>query len=224
MKYKLVQLCVVALLGYGHAGLYAQTVTDIEGNVYKTVTIGTQTWMSENLTTTKYNDGTAIPLVSDDAAWTARDSMAIITQAYYWYDNDSTYNKTSGALYNGYTIITGKLCPLSWHVPSDAEWTLLSAHLGGEDDAGGKLKETDTTYWESPNVGATNEAGFNALPGGYRSMNGKFHLVKGNASWWSSTDGSPEGLWFRAIHNVTSLMIKGVLDKPNGISVRCIQD
>ena len=116
------------------------TVTDIDGNVYHTVTIGTQTWMVENLKTTKYNDGTAIPLVTDSTAW-----LNLTTPGYCWYNNDAaTYKNTYGALYNWFTVNTSKLAPSGWHVPTDAEWTTLITYLGGETVAGGQMKSTGT--------------------------------------------------------------------------------
>jgi len=204
--------------------LQAQMVKDIDGNVYKTVKIGKQTWMAENLKTTRYNDGTAVPLITDAAAWANRDSIALTTPAYYWYDNDTTYKNIYGALYNGYTVKTGRLCPDGWHVPTDAEWSELTTYLGGEGIAGGKLKEAGTTHWEAPNTAATNETGFNALPGGYRFMDGTFKLVNGGGNWWSSTGYNTERTWFRGMNNNIELVIKGPLEKPVGVSVRCIKN
>ena len=139
------------------------TVTDIDGNVYKTITIGAQVWMKENLKVTKLNDGTAIELVINDDDWGISTSPG-----YCWYDNDVNNKNLYGGLYNGYCVITGKLCPTGWHVPTDSEWTELSDYLGGDDVAGGKMKETGTTHWLSPNTDANNESGFTGLPGGYR--------------------------------------------------------
>ena len=202
----------------------AQTVKDINGNVYKTVTIGSQTWMTENLKTTNYSDGTAIPFVSDNTAWVNRDSIAITTPAYYWYNNDSTYKDIYGALYNWYALKTNKLCPAGWHVPSDAEWSKLTDYLGGENVAGGKLKESGYSHWTEPNTDATNESGFNALPGGSRFMDGKFKLVNEGGNWWSSSEYNSERAWFRGLNNNIELVIKGPLEKPTGISVRCVKD
>ena len=132
------------------------SVNDVDGNTYNVVAIGTQVWMAENLKTTKYKNGTAIPLITDLTAW-----MSLTTPGYCWYD--ATY----GALYNFYTLSTGSLCPTGWHIPSDAEWTTLTDYLGGETVAGGKLKETGTAHWTTPNSGATNAFGFKGLPGVY---------------------------------------------------------
>lgn len=218
------RIIVVLLFELSLTLLQAQTVNDIDGNVYKTVTIGNQIWMAENLKTTKYNDGKAIPLVTDNAAWTNRDSIALTTPAYYWYDNDSTTKKTYGALYNGYAVKTGKLCPTGWHVPDDAEWSELTTYLGGEDVAGGKLKETGTDHWQGPNKGATNESGFTALPGGYRTMNGKFYYINGGSGWWSSTKYNSTYAWSRGMHSDTDHVSRGANELPNSLYVRCLKD
>ena len=139
------------------------TVTDVDGNVYNTVTIGTQCWLQENLKTTKYKDGTSIPLVTDNSAW-----GSLSTPGYCWYNNDDTYKNTYGALYNYYTVLTNNLCPSGWHVATEREWSTLVTYLGGASIAGGKLKESGTTHWVTPNTGANNETGFIALPGGRR--------------------------------------------------------
>ncbi len=223
-RHILVKLIGVFMIGLCLVEIQAQSVTDIEGNIYKTVTIGNQTWMAENLKTTKYNDGMAIPLVADNAAWTNRDSIALTNPAFYWYNNDSTYKNTYGALYNGYAVKTGKLCPTGWHVPTDTEWSELTTYLGGEDVAGGKLKESGTSHWESPNYGATNESGFNALPGGYRSMDGIFNIINNGGSWWTSTDFNTERIWIRGMNTNIELVFKGPAEKPGGLSVRCLKD
>src|SRR5450759_4787246 len=140
MKSIFIMLFAVTLVCIGLNGLQAQTVKDIDGNVYKTVTIGKQVWMVENLKTTKYNDGITIPLVIDNTAWTD-----LITPKYSWFNNDIANKEVYGALYNWYTVNTNKLCPKGWHIPTDEEWTTLTTYLGGEGVAGGKLKETGTT-------------------------------------------------------------------------------
>lgn len=194
-------------------------VKDQDGNNYKTVKIGNQTWMAENLKTTKYNDGTAISLVSDSTVW-----VALTTPAYCWYDNDTTYKNTYGALYNGHTINTGKLCPYGWHVSTDVEWSTLVSYLGGESVAGGKLKETGTPHWSSPNLGATNESGFAALPGGSRYTNGLFFTIKNIGYWWSSTENKTLNGWYRSMNNRNSAVSRSYIDLTNGFSVRCVKD
>jgi uncharacterized protein (TIGR02145 family) len=197
------------------------TVTDNDGNVYNTVTIGTQVWLTENLKTTKYNDGTAIPLVTDYTAWSN-----LTAPGYCWYDNnEATYKNTYGALYNWYTVSTGKLCPTGWHVPSDAEWTTLTTSLGDESVAGDKLKETGTAHWTSPNRGATNETGFTALPGGHRYVDGMCNYIGLGGYWWSSTEVSTASAWLRFM----SCYDAGVYSydyysKQEGFSIRCLRD
>ena len=140
-------------------------VTDSDGNLYNTVTIGTQCWLTENLKTTRYNDGSQIPKVSDPLAWSN-----LITPAYCWYNNDSSsYMAAYGAMYNWYTVATGKLCPDGWHVPTDGDWTKLTDYLCGNSMSSAKLKEAGNMHWNNPNGESTNTSGFTALPGGYRS-------------------------------------------------------
>jgi len=147
------------------------TVTDIDGNCYRTVTIGTQVWMAENLKVTHDCNGEAIPNVTDGATW-----AGLTAGAYCEYNNDVNNVATYGRLNNWYAVADSRnISPAGWHVASDAEWQTLSIFLGGDAIAGGKMKETGTTHWYSPNTGATNESGFSALPGGYRaSGNGPY--------------------------------------------------
>jgi uncharacterized protein (TIGR02145 family) len=199
---------------------YTGTVTDIDDNIYNTVTIGLQLWMAENLKTTRFSDGTAIPLVTDKTAW---DNLT--TPGFCWYNNDeATYKATYGALYNWYNINTGNLCPAGWHVPTDAEWTILTNYLGGESVAGGKLKEAGTAHWESPNIGATNETSFTALPGGFREYFGMFETVGGFFRCWSSSESSTRDAWSRVVDRGNSDVYIDRDDKRTGSSVRCIQD
>jgi uncharacterized protein (TIGR02145 family) len=197
------------------------TVTDFEGNVYNTETIGTQTWMAENLKTTKYNDGTAIPNITDNTAW-----AGLITEAYSDYSNTPSNSITYGRLYNWYAVTDSRnICPTGWHVPTDAEWTTLTTYLGGESVAGGKLKETGLIHWADPNTGATNETGFTALPGGARSFDGTYSLIGLYDYWWSSTEDSNTPLaWGRCVYYNYTKVGRSYLNKQNGFSVRCIKD
>ena len=196
------------------------TVTDIEGNVYNVVTIGQQTWMAENLRTTIFNDGTAIPLVKDEARWAGSS-----TPAFCWYKNEEeSFKPTYGALYNWYSVNTGNLCPTGWHVPKDEEWSELADFSGGEGIAGGRLKETGTTYWVDPNFGATNEFGFTALPGGFRYYDGKFFDFGFSGYWWSSGEYSDARAYFRFLYYNESTFYRFNNDKKNGFSVRCLKD
>ena len=203
---------------------YTGTVTDIDLNVYNTVTIGTQVWMAENLKTTKYNDGTAITSVTSDAEW-----GALIIGAYSDYGNNPANSNAYGRLYNWYAVDNnastevasngGKnVCPTNWHVPTDAEWTTLTTYLGGDSVAGGKLKENGTIHWLNPNTGATNESGFTAVPGGVRNHDGSYYEVGLSGYWWSSEVTS------RILYYDYTYVSRGSGGKGNGFSVRCIKD
>jgi uncharacterized protein (TIGR02145 family) len=198
----------------------SNTVTDIDGNVYHTVKIGTQVWMAENLKTARYNDGTSIPLVTSGSTW-----ANLTTPGYCFYENDASVNKaTYGAMYNWYTVSTGKLCPGGWHVPSDVEWTTLTNYLGGENTAGGKLKQTGLSLWSSPNDGATNSSGFTALPAGYRQEDGSFYNINDDDMWWSSTLNKPRVAWGRNVNYNYNYVTIDSYDKNYGFSVRCIKN
>ncbi len=192
------------------------------GSTYKTVIIGSQTWMAENLKTSRYNDGTAIPLVIDADEWSN-----LTTPGYCWYNNDTsiyTRSEKYGVLYNWYTVNTGKLCPKGWHVPTDSDWITLATYLGGESVAGSKLKETFTYDWKSPNDDATNESGFTALPGGYRLDDGQFDLFGQLGGWWSATDSDVTMAWSWYTHFLFSSLSNINSNKTFGYSVRCIKD
>jgi uncharacterized protein (TIGR02145 family) len=177
--------------------------------------------MAENLKTTKYNDGTAIPLVTDNPAWDA-----LTSPAFCYYNNDgSIFKDTYGIIYNWHAVNTGKLCPKDWYIPSDAEWTILTDFLGGESVAGGKLKETGVIHWSSPNSGATNETGFTALPGGSRYfLDGSFSNVGKFGYWWSSSEHSTTTAWLRYIYCSDSIVHRYDYSKRYGLSVRCIRN
>ena len=195
------------------------TITDIEGNVYNTVTIGNQIWMKENLKTTTYNDGIEIPLVTDKTDW---DNLT--TPGYCWYENSDSIGTIYGALYNWYSVNTGKLCPKGWHVPLDEDWTILTSYLGGEDVAGGKLKESGTNHWQNQNTEATNESGFTALPGGYRNYNGTFDNIVNFGYWWSATENDAAYAWNRYIFYGYANVYRYFKRKDIGFSVRCVKD
>jgi uncharacterized protein (TIGR02145 family) len=197
-----------------------EKVKDIDGNIYKTVKIGDQVWMSENLKATKFNDGTSIALITDNKSWEAAQKPA-----YCWNMNNSANKAIYGALYNWLTVSTNKLCPQGWHVPSDDEWSQLINLLGSVPEAGGKLKETGTIHWSSPNTDATNTSGFTALPGGNRNINGTFEDVGKYCGWWSSdksTDLENNSSWWGVSYNYGS-SISSITDMKVGYSIRCIK-
>ena len=198
------------------------TVTDIDGNVYHTVTIGTQVWMVENLKTTKYRNGDPIPNVTDNLNWSN-----LTTGAYCNYNNNSNNSTTYGRLYNWYAVNDNRnIAPTGWHIPSDAEWDILKTFLGDPNTAGGKLKETGTSHWLSPNTGATNEYNFTGLPGEWRSnVDGSFSPLGGcNGYWWSGTEKDASSSWFRNVNYNAATIYIFYTHKASAASVRCVKD
>jgi uncharacterized protein (TIGR02145 family) len=197
------------------------TLTDIDGNEYKTIKIGDQTWMAENLRTTKYNDGTSIPNVTVGSEW-----VDLTTGAYCNYNNTNSIDTIAnyGRLYNWYAVNTGKLAPKGWHVSTDAEWSTLTDYFGGGSVAGGKLKETGTSHWVSPNTGATNESGFTALPGGIRFVDGTFFGICRYGYWWNSMACNTYEAYYQSMHLESDDLIRLSYFKDLGYSVRCVKD
>jgi uncharacterized protein (TIGR02145 family) len=195
------------------------TMSDIEGHIYQTVLIGSQFWMAENLRSATYANGEPIANVTDIAAW-----MQLSSGAWCHYDNNTANDAIYGKLYNWYTTVDPRsLCPAGWHVPTDAEWTVLTEYLGGESVAGGKMKST--TGWDAPNVAATNESGFSGLPGGLRYGNdGTFNGVGRYGYWLSSSEYSPSSAWNRALVYIAGNASRSVPEKQLGFSVRCLRD
>jgi uncharacterized protein (TIGR02145 family) len=209
---------------------YGSNITDAEGNSYKTVYIGTQQWMGENLKTSKYSDGTTIPNITDNTQWQSN-----ATGACAYYNNDAANNAKYGKLYNWYAVSGNKnVCPTGWHVPTDAEWTVLTDYLGGNSIAGGKLKEVGTTNWNSPNTESTNVSLFTGLPGGSRNDFGDYYGIGIYGYWWSSTEYiieehiteeyNTDNAWIRALGNSTGNASGGNVNKFYGFSVRCLRD
>ena len=217
---------------------------DIDGNVYETIEIGGQIWMAENLRTTHYADGTAIPYVESNQAWL---DLTATDQAYCWFDNSDTNRDIYGGLYTWAASMNGAsssssnpsgiqgVCPDGWHLPSDAEWKELEIYLGmsqGEADAqgprgsdeGGKLKESGTSHWSRPNAGATNESGFTALPGGFRSYIGSFAHLRYRAHFWTATEDPFLTAWYRALITGYATVDRYGEQKDTGYSVRCVRD
>jgi uncharacterized protein (TIGR02145 family) len=212
-------LLVSALLFLSLTRLQAQMVKDADGNIYTSTTIGKQVWMVDNLKTTRYNDGTPIPLVTNDKAW-----QELKTGAYCWLNNDIKNKDVYGALYNWYTVKTKKLCPKGWHVPSNDEWIELTIFLGDIEIAGAKLKEAGITHWKNLLHQGTNDFDFTALPGGIRLTSGLFpEFGTGRAVWWSST-GTTTDAWNRGLSFDSDRVFKGDENVRYGFSVRCLKD
>jgi uncharacterized protein (TIGR02145 family) len=216
--------------GYGNQERFSTSISDIDGNIYKTVLIGTQLWMQANLSTTKFNNNASIPNVTDNNEW-----KDLATPAYCWFINTPSYGVTYGAIYNWYAVETGLLCPSGWHVPTDPEFKTLEMYLGMTQaaadsggwrgtDQGARLKSTTTWI---PSGYATNSSGFTALGGGYRfGMDGGFNDLNGVSYWWSSTlhwDDTTKALYRRLDSNQRRIFREGVI-KAGGKYVRCLKN
>lgn len=200
------------------------TVTDIDGNVYKTVRIGNQVWMVENLRTTHYRNGDPILTTVPDTL----DYRAEATPKYQFiYNNDEKNLLIYGRLYTWYAVTDSRnICPVGWHIPTIEEFKLLDDALGGKMKAIGKLKETGIEHWISPNADATNESGFNGLPGGWRAAKGSYGVLRKYGHWWCSNRQSEEYV-FRMFLSYNDACYKnhlGSSDPQNAWSVRCVKD
>ena len=174
--------------------------------------------MVENLKTTRYNDGTTIPNVTDNTIWSG-----LTTGALCYYNNDANYNSTYGKLYNWHAVNTGKLAPAGWHIPTDAEWETLTTFLGGASISGDKMKAT--TLWTS-NTGNSNSSGFTGLPAGSRLdvTTGNFKSIGARGYFWSSNESNTYNAWQRGLSSNYSDASRASSNKVYGISVRCIKD
>jgi len=190
------------------------------GVVYTTLLIGSQKWMAEDLRVTTFNDGTPIPLVTADSVWNT-----LATPGMCWSNNSAVMTAGKyGALYNWHVVNTGKLCPKTWHVPTDAEWSSITNYLGTESVAGGKMKEEGAAHWKSPNTGGTNETNFGALPSGMRYPKGAFGGFSTNAYWWSATALKTDTSWARGASYDFGYGYKFYSPMKDGFCVRCIKD
>jgi uncharacterized protein (TIGR02145 family) len=228
-------LCLFCILDRTPA--IAQSVTDIDGNEYPTVVIGMHEWIAENLRTTRYNNGDVIPHVVDNGTWATTQEGA-----WSWYGHNEGYDPLYGKLYNGHVVLDERnVCPQGWHVPTDLQWREMLYDLCEADncdvewlqgapeaaamgtDEGGKIKTT--SYWDSPNVGATNSSGLSVLPGGYRYFDGNYYTFGIYTNIWSSTM-HPDGIniWFWAPQNDHADIFHSYGDPNNGQSIRCMRD
>jgi uncharacterized protein (TIGR02145 family) len=195
-------------------------VRDIDSNVYRTVTIGKQVWLRENLKVTRFRNGDPISEVTDGFKWSKRKEAAFCN-----YDNDPIFAVTFGRLYNWHAVNDSRgICPEGYHVPHDGEWFELTVSLDGEGVAGGKLKEEGTNHWSEPNTGATNESGFTALPGGYRGNKGAFQILDDYCFFWTSTSYDDAMAWSRFLQNDDDAVFRIENYKTFGFSVRCVKD
>lgn len=195
------------------------TVTDVDGNTYHTVRIGTQVWMVENLKVTHYRNGDPIFHVTDWLEWTAAP-----VGAYCNYNDDGTIAETYGRLYNWRAVYDSRnIAPEGWHVSTDDDWTILLGYLGGSSGAACKLKEIDTLHWASPNDCATNETGFTALPGSFRNEFGAFDKIGNLGTWWTSTQYQSYS-WDYYMTFDKNDVFRSNNSRICGMSVRCVKD
>ncbi len=207
--------CVCA----GTPSLFVQGngVTDIDGNFYPSIILGTQEWMQQNLQVTKYRNGQALINAVTNSSWNTTNG------AYGIYGGSNVNNTNYGKLYNWYAVNDSRgLCPTGWHVPTTIEWATLENYLGGTSVAAGKLKTVDG--WNTPNLGATNESGFTGLPGGYRFTDGTYWYNLQIAQWWTSTNANTTIAHASRLYYQNEGVINSTYDKKIGSSVRCLKD
>jgi uncharacterized protein (TIGR02145 family) len=220
--------------GFGEQLSFTTKLADIDGNVYEVVEIGEQVWMAENLRTSRYQNGDAIPEVSSGTDWA---SLSI--GAWVYYNNDSSYDEVYGKLYNGYAALDDRnICPAGWRVPTDDDWKALeltaglpeeeadtTGARGGFENTGGMLKDDNTNLWSPPNTGANNETGFTALPGASRNSLGLFDIIEGNAGvWWSTSQTDDDNAYSRKLRFDSSAIFREISDLNAGYSVRCVRE
>ncbi|WP_194775440.1 fibrobacter succinogenes major paralogous domain-containing protein [Pararhodonellum marinum] len=220
---------------YCFVPIIAQTgsVLDIDGNAYRTVKIGNQIWMAENLRTSRYRDGDSIPEISDRKAWENTQSGA----SSHYQNNQSEFGEKYGKLYNWHAVSTGKLCPKGWHVPGDEEWQALERHIGMSEDLiatvgargwdqqwDGKLKSADKGAWHTDRDYYSNETGFTALPAGYRTHTGTFQFIRQFGHWWTSSADNEAMAWKRHLSYYRDIINRNTMLKNAGLCVRCVKD
>jgi len=214
--------------GSGSGGIVTNPGAGVtfDGYTYSSIVLGNgQEWMAENLRTTTYANGDPIPNVTDNTQWTN-----LTTGAWSHYNNDSQYENPYGKLYNFHTVADSRnVCPSGWHVPQDSEWLTLVNYLDPNETgdyvtniAGGKMKSTGFQYWSSPNTDASNESGFSGHPGGCRNPN--FLLLGVWGCWWDSSNIGTNASWFRYVDANSGVILKDLLPREYGVSIRCLKD
>jgi uncharacterized protein (TIGR02145 family) len=201
------------------ASKYYGVMADQQGNVYKTITIGEQEWMAENLRTSIYRNGE--PINNDFVS----NSWALYIGRWCYFNDNPQYNCPYGKLYNWLVVADPrKVCPVGWHVPSNSEWDTLIELLGGDSIAGGKMKAIGSQYWNLPNTEATNESGFAALPGAFRSQSGSFDSLRVKGYYWTSNDLGFTFSILRSFYFQEGSINENFVDKRTGAAIRCIKD
>jgi uncharacterized protein (TIGR02145 family) len=204
---------------------------------YRTVRIGSQCWMAENLASINYNDDSSIPQVGDPNTWSN-----LTTPGLCWYNNDDSNEDTYGIIYNWYAVNTGNLCPVGWHVPTDAEWTTLQDYLIASgynydgttsDNKIAKAMASYSNWYSSTSTGTPgntdypeyrNKSAFKAMPGGWRTSSGTFYDLGFYGYWWSATQYNAINAFFRNLYNQSKSLYGSSDDKKTGSSVRCIKN
>lgn len=196
------------------------SVSDIDGNTYRTFGIGTQIWMSENLRTSRLNNGKKINMVADKDQWKSLDQPG-----YCWYNNDSIKNEKFGALYNLYTVATGSVCPSGWHVPTQSDWNLLIKSFGGDKDAGELMKSYYNRFWNPSNDYGTRPT-FLAIPSGFRNslLDRQFTNIDTAGYWWTFITKSDSGYYSIFLKAISPAIHSSYFNKNDGLSIRCIRD
>lgn len=209
------------------------SITDIDGNVYGTVEIGDQCWMAANLKTTRYNDSTPIPNVTDNTAWTE-----LTSGAWCNFDNESFYDATYGKLYNWFAAASPNICPQGWHIPAESEWQQLelalglpvdelyseSLYRGSTENIGGKMKAV-SPLWTPSNISPTNESGFSGIPCGVRyNYEGNFEGIDFYVGWWSASENNTLEGWYRLLQIQLAGILRNNIYKETGYCLRCVRD
>lgn len=203
--------------------LHAQTVTDIDGNIYGTVVLGSQEWMTSNLKSLHFSNGDVIPHNFSPSAW----SVLNQSSGADYYNNDPVTGATYGVLYNWAAASNiNNVCPTGWHVPSNQEWTTLINFAGGSATAGGLLKERDTAHWNYPNFNATNFTGFTALPGGLRHNTGGYQYLTDYGYWWTSSQGTanPSFAYNVKMSYADEVVLQYESNQRGGFAIRCLKN
>jgi uncharacterized protein (TIGR02145 family) len=218
------ELLALVLLMVGFGGSPCNKEKEVKDKETCTlITTGTQTFMDKNLVVVTYRNGDVIPQVTDQTAW-----ASLTTGAWCHYNNDPANDTIYGKLYNWYAVNDPRgLAPQGWHIPTSAEWQCFSISLGGEFVAGGKMKTTGTSRWNSPNTGATNESRFAGLPGGYRcgkNSCGGFGQIGDGGYWWSTSEKGSDFALRRQLHTSETSLFSNYEAKSSGFSVRCLRD
>jgi uncharacterized protein (TIGR02145 family) len=214
------RLLFVLLFSISYEMFSQDVVKDNEGNVYKTIQIGLQVWMQENLRTTHYNNGDQITTLKDAKAW-----GDAVTGMYSVYEDKMKFKNEFGLLYNYYAITDNrKVCPIGWHIPSDSEFVQLILFLGGNKAAGGKLKESGTAHWLKPNTGQSNVNTFMALPAGIKTSSGGYYGLTTIANFWSMTSTADFQAIAISLECYSGEVKMNSWFKAHGFNVRCLKD